>query len=476
MPHFSSVVAIFVAIALTFVFFAKTGHEDINEDHTKDWRMMRNNKLQAVLDGRQIDYRKHNALEKRDLINLIELTGVVSEDELQGVTEVTSGMFEKYFNTAEEADKAIANSNALWLIRICKKQKFSINNNEWKKLRRRVAAVGVYSGQVPVDCDEKQGSYVMLHSRHFSKAKTLSTPANFATAYQWVVENLAAQSTAIYSYSWLNSHWLDKKNDYMVQAVYVSSEKNFVPNILLASLSACFKPKLRIGRMTIQENDDCFQKSLGFVVDTSKPFVLFITGGNKTIFDGAMSFSNLKAKLQTVVQSTAAMSRTDQLSAEKKEAWFFTMVLIFICMIMLLFKLKTSINFNHQSIQYHLQIMAYFLFELFRSELDQRDNNAGNNEANNDIARLLESVLKTRLESQGARIWETGSNDNINALGFDQNQCSICREAFEGNQTLCKLACGHIFHWNWNCILGWLKRFRNDCPLCRKIILNPDDE
>ncbi|CAK8678207.1 unnamed protein product [Clavelina lepadiformis] len=453
MPNFFSVVAIFVAIAVTFVFFAKTGHEDINEDHTKDWRMMRNNKLQAVLDGRQIDYLKHNALEKRDLINLIELTGVVSEDELQGVTEVTSGMFEKYFNTAEEADKAIANSNALWLTRICKKQKFSINNNDWKKLRRRVAAVGVYSGQVPVDCDEKQGSYMMLHSRHFSKAKTLSTPANFATAYQWVVENLAVQSTAIFSYSWLNLHWLDKKNDYMIQAVYVSSEKNFVPNILLASLSACFKPKLRIGRMTIQENDDYFQKSFGFVVDTSKPFVLIITGDNKTIFDGAMSFSNLKAKLQTVVQSLAAMSRTNQLSEEEKDAWSFMIyfcAFIFICI----------------TIWYLPQIMDFFRFVLFRPE------------PTNDIARLLESVLRTRLESQGARIWVTGPNENINALGFDQNQCSICREAFEGNQTLCKLACGHIFHWNRDCILGWLRRFGNDCPLCRDpaIRLNPEDE
>ncbi|XP_047316500.1 E3 ubiquitin-protein ligase SGR9, amyloplastic-like [Impatiens glandulifera] len=43
-------------------------------------------------------------------------------------------------------------------------------------------------------------------------------------------------------------------------------------------------------------------------------------------------------------------------------------------------------------------------------------------------------------------------------------ECVVCKEEMGKGRDVCKLPCGHLFHWI--CILPWLKK-RNSCPCCR---------
>tara|TARA_Y100000389_G_C17228708_1_gene397035 strand:- start:99 stop:407 length:309 start_codon:yes stop_codon:yes gene_type:complete len=49
---------------------------------------------------------------------------------------------------------------------------------------------------------------------------------------------------------------------------------------------------------------------------------------------------------------------------------------------------------------------------------------------------------------------------------MDEDECMICLEELKGS--LCKLSCGHIYHYN--CVQKWLinkKEYRNSCCICK---------
>jgi hypothetical protein len=49
---------------------------------------------------------------------------------------------------------------------------------------------------------------------------------------------------------------------------------------------------------------------------------------------------------------------------------------------------------------------------------------------------------------------------------MEEDECMICLEVLEG--TLCKLSCGHIYHYN--CVQKWMinnKNYKNACCICK---------
>lgn len=46
----------------------------------------------------------------------------------------------------------------------------------------------------------------------------------------------------------------------------------------------------------------------------------------------------------------------------------------------------------------------------------------------------------------------------------EEIECVVCKETMRVGRDVCKLPCGHLFHWG--CILPWLKA-RDTCPCCR---------
>jgi hypothetical protein len=73
------------------------------------------------------------------------------------------------------------------------------------------------------------------------------------------------------------------------------------------------------------------------------------------------------------------------------------------------------------------------------------------------------------------------NNNNINKLNSykrikDSNvlllesQCPICLDIFKKNECYRVLSCNHTFHKK--CIDRWIKKDKNECPMCRKNIFN----
>ncbi|KAI9112544.1 hypothetical protein K1719_016467 [Acacia pycnantha] len=52
-----------------------------------------------------------------------------------------------------------------------------------------------------------------------------------------------------------------------------------------------------------------------------------------------------------------------------------------------------------------------------------------------------------------------------------QDTCIICEEEFELGDTVKVLECGHSFHTD--CLLPWLEKYRNQCPICRSTLYIP---
>ena len=50
------------------------------------------------------------------------------------------------------------------------------------------------------------------------------------------------------------------------------------------------------------------------------------------------------------------------------------------------------------------------------------------------------------------------------------SECSICIDSFKPNEYYRKLGCNHYFHKR--CIDRWIKKDKNECPMCRQIIIN----
>jgi len=81
------------------------------------------------------------------------------------------------------------------------------------------------------------------------------------------------------------------------------------------------------------------------------------------------------------------------------------------------------------------------------------------------LARSVRRVVEMGVALAGGRL----SDDEIAALpkvNFeeDEQQCSVCLEAYKPGELLTELPCGHFFHVD--CIAGWFQR-SSQCPLCR---------
>jgi hypothetical protein len=52
------------------------------------------------------------------------------------------------------------------------------------------------------------------------------------------------------------------------------------------------------------------------------------------------------------------------------------------------------------------------------------------------------------------------------------NECSICIENFCCGEYQRTLVCNHVFHKK--CIDKWFKKDKNECPICRRVIIETD--
>lgn len=53
----------------------------------------------------------------------------------------------------------------------------------------------------------------------------------------------------------------------------------------------------------------------------------------------------------------------------------------------------------------------------------------------------------------------------------EESECAVCKEGMGVGRDVCKLPCGHLFHWG--CILPWLRK-RDSCPCCRRQLPSDD--
>ena len=64
------------------------------------------------------------------------------------------------------------------------------------------------------------------------------------------------------------------------------------------------------------------------------------------------------------------------------------------------------------------------------------------------------------------------NNDSIDNNSHDSCCCSICFNEFELNNNKCTTICGHSFHTN--CLLQ-NGQYRNECPMCRHLLIENND-
>lgn len=83
----------------------------------------------------------------------------------------------------------------------------------------------------------------------------------------------------------------------------------------------------------------------------------------------------------------------------------------------------------------------------------------------------LGSVMAARARNNGELFVDSLQSKRttlafLKRMGRDE-QCSICINEFEVNESIYVLACGHMYHCQ--CLTPWLLT-NNTCPLCRRIL------
>jgi hypothetical protein len=100
-----------------------------------------------------------------------------------------------------------------------------------------------------------------------------------------------------------------------------------------------------------------------------------------------------------------------------------------------------------------------------------------------DMSSLIFLDIATRFGSPGSdsgfiqkyknhrnkKIKELGKYKKIKKLENITDPCPICMDDFCCGEYSRTLTCGHLFHKK--CIDKWFKKDKNDCPMCRKQIL-----
>lgn len=68
---------------------------------------------------------------------------------------------------------------------------------------------------------------------------------------------------------------------------------------------------------------------------------------------------------------------------------------------------------------------------------------------------------------------EIGRQERITYEGTNEEQCAICRDAFQNQAVLISLICKHYFHEE--CIIPWLKTTAT-CPVCRRALKDKEED
>jgi len=83
------------------------------------------------------------------------------------------------------------------------------------------------------------------------------------------------------------------------------------------------------------------------------------------------------------------------------------------------------------------------------------------------ITELLkdDTIQKTKIRSIGG--YKKIKESHCDLLN---ENCPICLEKFNTGEYYRKLKCNHLFHKK--CIDRWIKKDKNECPMCRDLIIN----
>ncbi|CAK8690675.1 E3 ubiquitin-protein ligase RNF103-like [Clavelina lepadiformis] len=223
--------------------------------------------LRWILHARGITY--HHAIEKKDLRELVQATGIVSNEEVSAAKDMDSDSSTKtvYFTNAEDFDEAIDKSEDVWLVQIVAESSEPImQDSEWKKLKKRAFAAGIHTGKITCKdnriCHSRSFfSPQLLLSYHYQKDSKgihqkyyITKPADCNHVFHWISNALQSTVEEVPNLLSLKRSWLSThtKRSYPVQIVYVSRLSQVPVNF--AVLKIKFKDSVRFGKM-ITTND-----------------------------------------------------------------------------------------------------------------------------------------------------------------------------------------------------------------------------
>ncbi|XP_041368094.1 E3 ubiquitin-protein ligase RNF103-like [Gigantopelta aegis] len=228
-------------------------------------------KLKALLEQRGVSF-EEIVLEKKDLTDLVESSGPVTEGDVElatvdekstEVTNFSSGVH--FFEQVEDA------KDSVWLIQIVTQQRRPrlLGDVAWSNIQKKVSRFGVRAGVLDCSLDIRychtrgwQSPQLMLalpegfETKANVKIHTYGGPTKESAIYNWIREKLDGKVHRITNYKTFKDSWLtftNPKTNPEIRAVFLT-DQHFVP-MFFSALSVKFPGRVKFGTVDISSTD-----------------------------------------------------------------------------------------------------------------------------------------------------------------------------------------------------------------------------
>lgn len=237
-------------------------------------------KLKALLEQRGVAY--ESILEKSDLADLVEASGIITDGEVESVSELsedTAGAITNFRGDLHFYEQVEDAKDSMWLVEVLTEQGGLLSDTSWQIIQNKLGKFGVRFGRFDCQQDQMKRRFcfrkqwyhtqlvLALPDANTSKANvalhSYDGPVRVNALFEWIKVKVNAKTTKIQDIETYKSSWEGCLSTFNPEVnVVLISTLSSIP-LFLSALSVRFPGRVKIGNVvTSEEEGQAIEKQL----------------------------------------------------------------------------------------------------------------------------------------------------------------------------------------------------------------------